>query len=134
MLRQGRPFPFHQHFPSKIILFLNLPLIVICDDTEVDCSQGGFNRRDFQHSHNLPAFVILVATMQPAITAFGLGMSLQIKNFNVTLPDRLAMQHFMDRHGFMPERTATVQLHYRRFKAGYVIPFFHHKNLMCSQI
>ena len=115
MLRQARTF-----------LFLVLSLSVICDDAEADGGQGGSNRRDFQHSHNLPAFVILIATMRPAITAFGLGVPFQIKNFNVAFPYGLAAQHFMDRHGFMPNRAATVRLHYRRFNAAYVIPFFQH--------
>jgi hypothetical protein len=91
-----------------------------------DGGQSGFNRRDFKHDDKPFAFVFFAITMRPAVTAFGFGVSLQIENFNLALPDGLAARVFMDTHGLVPNRAATVQLHYRRFEAGYVIPFFQH--------
>jgi hypothetical protein len=53
-------------------------------------------------------------------------VSFQIKNLNLAAPDGLTAKDLMDKHGFVPNRAAAVRLHYRRFKAGYVIPFFQH--------
>ncbi len=85
-----------------------------------DGGQSGFNSRDFKHDDKPFAFVFFAVTMRPAVTAFGFWASPQIKNFNLAFPDGLAARDFMDTHGLVPNRAATVQLHYRCFKAGYI--------------
>jgi hypothetical protein len=66
------------------------------------------------------SLVILPVTMGPTISALGLWVSLQIKNLNLASPDGLTAKDPIDKHGFVPNRVATMQLHYLRFKAAHL--------------
>ena len=64
--------------------------------------------------------------MRPAVSAFSLWVPLQIKNLYIALPNRFTMKHFMDRHGFMPDRAAVVQLLDGHLQPLYVVSFIRH--------
>ena len=55
---------------------------------------------------------LLWLAMRPAVAAFGLWVSSQIENFNVTLPKRLAAKDFFHRHSSDVFGVSLVQVKY----------------------
>ncbi|MFO1488335.1 MAG: hypothetical protein U1F65_07645 [Verrucomicrobiota bacterium] len=57
------------------------------------------DRRNFQHSNEPGAFIILAVQMAPGVGAFRLWVIVKIENLNIPMPDSFALKDFMDRHG-----------------------------------
>ena len=64
--------------------------------------------------------------MALGIGPLGFGMARQIKDFNISLPDRLAAKDFMDRHGGAMDGPAVVEMLNSQLEPLKIFPIIRH--------
>lgn len=87
---------------------------------------SGIDGRQFQHRDEVGRLFMFCAEMAPGVSAFGLGVTMQVENLHVAIPDGLAVKDFADGHGFTIHRAAIMHLRNRDLNFGQIILLFRH--------
>src|SRR2546423_780926 len=86
-----------------------LLLFQIVQNRSLKGCSWGIDRRDRQHGNNPLALVVRAFWMAPCKATAGLGVAVQIKDFDLTLPYCLALELLVDGDGFAVNCSALVQ-------------------------